>query len=70
MKTFITEMIRISILVVLFDDEEVKVIDLTSGEIIPEEILSAPSNSTLWKWISSSMEWRSIWYGFRAGEKL
>ncbi|WP_019133050.1 hypothetical protein [Peptoniphilus obesi] len=29
------------------DDEEVKVIDLTSGEIIPEEILSALSNSTL-----------------------
>lgn len=32
------------------DDEEVKVIDLASGEIIPEEILSALSNENVEKW--------------------
>ena len=32
------------------DDGEVKVIDLASGEIIPEEILSALSNESIEKW--------------------
>ncbi|WP_277219324.1 DNA polymerase [Peptoniphilus vaginalis] len=32
------------------DDEEVKVIDLASGEIIPEEILSALSDENVEKW--------------------
>ena len=32
------------------DDEEVKVIDLASGEIIPEEILSALSDESIEKW--------------------
>ena len=32
------------------DDEEVKVIDLTNGEIIPEEILSALSDESIEKW--------------------
>ena len=32
------------------DDEEVKVIDLASGEIIPEEILSALSDENIEKW--------------------
>ncbi|OFL17121.1 hypothetical protein HMPREF2782_06370 [Anaerococcus sp. HMSC068A02] len=32
------------------DDEEVKVIDLASGEIVPEEILSALSDESIEKW--------------------
>lgn len=32
------------------DDGEVKVVDLASGEIIPEEILSALSDESIEKW--------------------